>query len=160
VFLNLVPLNGMPQLIEAIADGRDDASPELQTQPLEIACRIPCVRDTERGLALSRRLLMGYLTAPVYSEYFRWLGYGDWIEGALETWGSGDRAAAAAALPMELIQEVFAVGDADSQRARIHALIRSGVSCPVLMPLLEEPSLASYCSWIESLAPDTSRPQS
>jgi probable F420-dependent oxidoreductase len=150
VFLNLVPVAGLPELLKHVHAGAVAA--DKDPDGVEILCHIPCVpstgRDAER---LARRMLISYATVPVYTEYFRWLGFGDALEPALAAWNERDRMRAEAALPDELLGQIFAIGDSDQQRAHIARMVEAGVTCPVLMPVLAEPTAASYQGWVKTV---------
>ena len=74
-------------------------------------------------------MFCAYATVPVYERFFRWLGYGEAIDPMIEEWRGGDRGRRARAAPRELIEDMFILGDADEQRARIEAYVDGGVTC-------------------------------
>ena len=65
-------------------------------------------------------MFSSYITVPVYAAFYRWLGYGEQIDPMVAAWESGDRQAAAAAAPWELIEDMFVFGtpEADEGAAR------------------------------------------
>jgi alkanesulfonate monooxygenase SsuD/methylene tetrahydromethanopterin reductase-like flavin-dependent oxidoreductase (luciferase family) len=151
VFLNLVPLSSMARLIEAVTAGAEEAGCSIGE--VEVLCRIPCVPARDANAHdLARQLLVAYATIPVYHDYFAWLGYGEALAPVVEAWKERDRLRAAEALPHELLAEIFAFGTADEQRAHVEKLMEAGITCPILMPILPNPSLSSYCEWIESMS--------
>ena len=65
-------------------------------------------------------MFSSYITVPVYTDFYRWLGYGEQIDPMVAAWEAGDRQAAAAAAPWEAIEEMFIFGTpgADEGAAR------------------------------------------
>jgi probable F420-dependent oxidoreductase len=152
VFLNLAPIDGMPQLIEHIRAGARAAGKSFDE--VELLCHIPCVPGSGRAAEqLARRLLVEYATVPAYSEYYSWLGYGEALEPVLAAWRERDRPAAENALPLELLNQIFAFGHPEQQRAHVERMVAAGVTCPVLMPIIDQPSHTGYQRWIEAMGP-------
>jgi hypothetical protein len=90
----------------------------------------------------------------VYEKFFRWLGYGDAIDPMVDAWRGGDRQKALELAPADLIEDVFVLGDAAAQRARLEAYVEKGVNTPVLLivPASGTPA-GGYGELVESLAP-------
>ena len=71
----------------------------------ELACRFFCIPGpAEEGLQTAKFLFTGYATVPVYSEFFRWLGWGAQLDPMIAAWQEGDRARALELVPEELVQ--------------------------------------------------------
>jgi probable F420-dependent oxidoreductase len=103
----------------------------------EIVTRI-MVCPSEDAVAvrqLVRTLVTGYLTVPVYRAYQRWLGHGDALAPMWEAWDAGDRKAARAAVPDEIVDSVCVHGTPRQCTAAIAEYVRNGVTTPVLAPL-------------------------
>jgi probable F420-dependent oxidoreductase len=150
VFLNLVPAKSVAQLLEHVEIGA--AVTGKPRGSLEILCHIPCVPGTGAAAErLARRLLVSYVPVPVYAEYFRWLGFGDAIEPVLAAWADRNRARAEAAIPLEMVEQIVAIGDPDQQRAHVARMVDAGVSCPILVPVLSDQTIASYMAWVAAL---------
>ncbi|HEX6227935.1 MAG TPA: hypothetical protein VFZ41_00550, partial [Solirubrobacterales bacterium] len=117
----------------------------------EFLCRFFCLPG-ERGEVepLARFMFASYVTVPVYTAFYRWLGYGEQIEPMVTAWESGDRQAAAAAAPWELIEEVFMLGAAEAIKERIAAFVEGGVTLPILLPIVAPERMGET---IEALAP-------
>jgi probable F420-dependent oxidoreductase len=126
-FTNFLPLSRVTQVVEAFA------APEK-----ELACRFFSIHGPEdEALAVARRVLVAYATVPVYTEFFRWLGFAAEVEPILEAWNGGDRSRAVQLVPETLVREIFLLGPVEAQRERLaefgHAGISTGVlalSCP------------------------------
>src|SRR6266571_1757568 len=80
-FTNFLPLSRAGQVVAAFA-----------TPEKELACRFFSIQGSEdEGLAAAKRIFVAYATVPVYTEFFRWLGFGDEIDPVVEAWAAGDR---------------------------------------------------------------------
>lgn len=143
-FINFTPLGGLPQVM-AEAEGAG-----------EVLCRFFCLQgDPEQALPMARMMFAAYATVPVYEQFFRWLGHGDAIDPMVEAWRAKDRAKAVELAPQDLIEDIFILGDADTQRARLQQYVDGGVTTPVVMPVPvgEAPSPEVYERLVESLTP-------
>ena len=92
-FTNFLPLSGLPRIVEAVRAG--EASAGRDAGSVELACRFFCVPGSaEEGLATAKFLFAAYATVPVYTEFFRWLGWGEQLDPMVAAWHEGDRARA------------------------------------------------------------------
>ncbi len=66
--------------------------------------------DTEQVRAVGRMVIAAYLNVEVYAEFHRWLGRAPQLEGMWAAWRSGDRKAALAAIPDEVVDELIVHG--------------------------------------------------
>jgi probable F420-dependent oxidoreductase len=139
-FTNFLPLSGAPQVKEAFgADGK------------ELLCRFFCFPAPEdEALPAARRMLVAYATVPVYTAFFRWLGWGERIDPMVEAWEARDRARALELVPDDLVREVFVFGDGDAQRERLRAFADAGITTFVLAPVCEPDRWPAV---IDALAP-------
>jgi probable F420-dependent oxidoreductase len=151
-FVNFTPLSSLPKVIEAI-DAPD----------MDVLCRFFCIQgDREQALGMARFMFAAYATVPVYEQFFRWLGHGDAIDPLVDAWRAGDRARAVELAPPELIEDIFILGEAAEQRARLEAYRAGGITTPVVMPIpLVAPGTPvepeTYVELVESLAPSPVR---
>lgn len=121
-FTNFLPLSGVRQVVDAF--GAPDK---------ELACRFFSIAGPEEdGLATAKRVFVAYATVPVYSEFFRWLGWGDAIDPVLDAWNGGDRRRALELAPEELVREIFLLGPVEAQQERISEFADAGIDTPVL----------------------------
>lgn len=106
-----------------------DANPQA-----EVVARLPVVIAEDRNQArqLARRQIAAYLNVPVYAEYQRWLGRADILEPMWQAWSAGDRAAAVAAIPASLVDDLFLTGSASDVAAGVARFVDAGVTSPVL----------------------------
>ena len=96
-------------------------------------------------------MFSSYVTVPVYEAFYRWLGHGDAIDPMVEAWKAGDRQAAAAAAPWELIEEMFILGEPDAMKERLGQFVAGGITLPVLTPITTPDKLGEL---IEALGPE------
>ena len=140
-FTNFLPLSGTRQVAEAF--GAPDK---------ELVCRFFCFPAAEdEALPAARRMLVAYATVPVYTAFFRWLGWGERIDPVLEAWEDGDRRRAVELVPDDLVREVFLFGDAAAQRERLQAFAEGGITTFVLTPVCEPHEVPRF---VDELAPE------
>ena len=90
----------------------------------------------------------------MYGKCFRWLGLGEAFDPCLEAWRGGDRRGAVEKVPADVVEDIFIIGSAEEQRARLEAFRRGGVTVPVVMPVpMAQPTAELYVELAESLAP-------
>jgi probable F420-dependent oxidoreductase len=130
-FTNFLPLSGARQVAEAF--GAPDK---------ELLCRFfGFPAPEEEALPAARRMFAAYATVPVYTAFFRWLGWGERMAPMLDAWEAGDRARALELVPDDLVREVFLFGDAAAWRERLHAFAEGGITTFVLSPMCEPAEL-------------------
>ena len=141
-FTNFLPLRGLPKVTAQL-----DGAPE----GFELLCRFFCIPgEREQVEPLARFMFSSYVTVPVYAAFFRWLGYGDEIESMVAAWEAGDRQAAAAAAPWELIEDTFVFGSPEQIRERLDAYVAGGITLPIVTPIVAPEALPGA---IDALAP-------
>jgi probable F420-dependent oxidoreductase len=141
-FTNFLPLEGLPKV-----------TAQLQGAPegFELLCRFFCLPgEREQVEPLARFMFSSYITVPVYTAFYRWLGYGEQIDPMVAAWEAGDRQAAAAAAPWEAIEEMFLFGTPEEMKERLAAFVAGGITLPVLTPIVTPDKLGET---IEALAP-------
>jgi alkanesulfonate monooxygenase SsuD/methylene tetrahydromethanopterin reductase-like flavin-dependent oxidoreductase (luciferase family) len=141
-FTNFLPLGGLPK-VTAQLEGAPNG--------FELLCRFFCIPgEREQAEPLARFMFSSYITVPVYTAFYRWLGYGEQIDPMVAAWESGDRQAAAAAAPWELIEEMFIFGSPEAMKERLAAFVEGGITLPILTPIVTPDQLRDT---IEALAP-------
>jgi probable F420-dependent oxidoreductase len=141
-FTNFLPLGGLPKVREQLR-----GAPE----GFELLCRFFCVPgEREQIEPLVRFMFSSYITVPVYANFYRWLGYGDQIEPMVQAWEAGDRQAAAAAAPWELIEDMFIFGSPAQMKERLAAFVQGGITLPIVTAIVPPDRLSEL---IEALAP-------
>jgi probable F420-dependent oxidoreductase len=121
-FTNFLPLSRAEQVVETF--GQPDK---------ELACRFFSIHGSDdEALAAAKRMFVAYATVPVYTQFFRWLGFGTELEPVVDAWNGGDRKAAVELVPESLVREIFLLGPIDAQRERLAEFERTGISTAVL----------------------------
>ncbi|MCU0267465.1 MAG: LLM class F420-dependent oxidoreductase [Acidimicrobiales bacterium] len=100
----------------------------------EIVARIFVAPSEDRDsvLAMGKFAIAAYLTVPVYAEFHRWLGRGPQLQGLWDHWAAGDRQAATAAIPDEVVDQLIVHGSPEQCRAHIQRYVDNGVTTPAL----------------------------
>ena len=102
--------------------------------------------------AAGRFAIAAYLNVPVYAEFHRWLGRGPQLQGMWDAWKAGDRKAALAAIPDEVVDDILIHGSPAECRAKIQAYFDNGVTTSSLAILALDPEL-NYCESVKALSP-------
>lgn len=133
-FTNFLPLSGLPRVAEGVREGEAAAGKEPGST--ELACRFFCIpQPAAEGLQTAKFLFAGYATVPVYSEFFRWLGWGGQIDPMIAAWQEGDRTRALELVPEELVREIFVFGSFAEQRERLREFTAAGITTAILTPI-------------------------
>jgi len=121
-------------IVRSAADGTSGAETAETVQPPEIVARIFVAptddADTVRGMG--RFAIAAYLNVPVYAAFHEWLGRGDRLGDMWRLWKEGDRKAALAAIPDEVVDELIVWGKPAECREHVQRYIDNGVSTPAL----------------------------
>ncbi len=106
-------------------------------KPTEIVARLfVCPsEDHERVRAEAKFSIAAYLTVPVYAAFHQWLGRQEQLQPMWEAWASGDRKAAVAAIPDEVVDDLIIHGSPGQCREHIERYRANGVDTPVLAVL-------------------------
>ena len=126
-FTNFLPLSAAEHVVARVREG------EAGREPTEVICRFFCIPGD--GLDTARFMFAAYATVPVYEAFFRGLGWSDAIDPMVTAWRGGDRRAALAAVPEELVREIFIFGDPPAMRARLGEYVERGITTLVLTPI-------------------------
>jgi alkanesulfonate monooxygenase SsuD/methylene tetrahydromethanopterin reductase-like flavin-dependent oxidoreductase (luciferase family) len=120
----------------------------------EIVARIfVCPSDrTDVVREAARYAIAAYMNVPVYAAFHEWLGRGEVFGPMWEAWRAGDRKAALAALPDEVVDDLIVHGDPASCRARIQEYFDNGVTTSTLAILPLDPELGHWDA-VRALAP-------
>lgn len=90
-----------------------------------------CSSETDAVRAAARRLIAGYLTVPGYADFHRWLGRQAALTPMWDAWAAGDRKAAVAAVPDEVVDELIVHGTPAQCAAGLRAYRDAGVDIPI-----------------------------
>jgi probable F420-dependent oxidoreductase len=91
--------------------------------------------NAEEARALGRWMIAAYLTVPVYAAFHQWLGRGERLAAMNEAWAAGDRKAALAAVPDEVVDELVVHGTPEACRERVREYVDNGLDTPILAVL-------------------------
>ena len=86
--------------------------------------------DTVRNMG--RFAIAAYLNVPVYAAFHEWLGRGDQLKGMWEAWRAGDRKAALAAIPDQVVDDLIVHGPPEACREHIARYFDNGVTTSTL----------------------------
>jgi probable F420-dependent oxidoreductase len=138
---------GLPRLADELDDG----------QELLVRLFVCPSTDAEAARAAARRQIAAYLTVPAYAEFQRWVGRGPALEGLWQAWAGGDRRAALAAVPDEVVDELIVHGSAAACADHLARFAANGATALALSVLggVVDPSTA-----IQDLAPELERMRS
>jgi probable F420-dependent oxidoreductase len=100
----------------------------------EIVARIFVAPTADRDLArqVGRTAIAGYMTVPVYRAFHEWLGRTELLSPMWNFWAEGDRKAAVASVPEEVVDALIVHGSPDECRAHIQRYVDNGVTTPVI----------------------------
>jgi len=120
----------------------------------EIVARIFCCpsENTDVVRTAAKFAIAAYLNVPVYAAFHEWLGRGDQLGGMWEAWRAGDRKAALAEIPDEVVDELIVHGSPATCRARIQAYFDHGVTTSSLAIMPLDPELGHWQA-VRDLAP-------
>jgi len=120
----------------------------------EIVARIfVCPSENAAAVrAAAKFAIAAYLNVSVYAEFHRWLGRTEQLGEMWDAWSAGDRKAAVAAIPDEVVDDLVVHGTPEACRQRIAQYFDNGVttSSLALMPLDPE---VSFWEAARALAP-------
>jgi probable F420-dependent oxidoreductase len=151
VILNWLAADDLPTVRAELAGAGDG---------FEVVARIFVCPTADAGYArqLGRRMIAGYLTVPAYAAFHRWLGRGDVLEPMWRAWAAGDRRAATAAIPDDVVDALVLHGPPGECRAAVRRYVAGGVHTPVLAllptPELERGGGAALRDTLLALAPE------
>ena len=84
--------------------------------------------DREVVRAVGRRSIAAYLNVPVYAAFHEWLGRGEVLQPMWDAWHAGDRAAATAAIPDDVVDQLIVHGSPADCRAHLARYVANGVT--------------------------------
>jgi probable F420-dependent oxidoreductase len=120
--INWLGAGDVPQVVAEVGPGREIVA-RIFVCPSEDA---PAVR------AQARRLIAAYLNVPVYAAFHEWLGRGPALQPMWDAWKAGDRRAAVAAIPDDVVDTLVLHGTPAEVRAAIGRYVANGVTTPAL----------------------------
>ncbi len=141
--VNLLTARDLPRVIEA-AGG---PYPDRETIVKIFICP---TEDVELARHAGRGFLGWILNQQPYHAFHEWLGRGSALAASYDRYQAGDRRGAAAALPADLVDELWLSGSPAELRDRIREFLQPGVTT-VLLYLAATPQLAADPSRLPQL---------
>ena len=86
--------------------------------------------DLDVVRVVGKRAIAAYLNVPVYAAFHEWLGRGELLAPMWSAWKAGDRAAAVAAIPDSLVDELIVHGSGAECREHLARYAANGVTTP------------------------------
>jgi probable F420-dependent oxidoreductase len=86
--------------------------------------------DEEVVRYIGKRAIAAYINVPVYAAFHAWLGRGETLQPMWDAWKAGDREAATAAIPDELVDALIVHGTPAQIREHLDRYIANGVTTP------------------------------
>ncbi len=120
--LNWLAAEDVAKVVAEVGPGREIAARLF-------VCPSP---DADNVRAQGRRLIAAYLNVAVYAAFHEWLGRGPLLQPMWDAWKAGDRKAALAAIPDEVVDALILHGSPDEVRAKVDAYVSAGVTTPIL----------------------------
>ncbi len=88
--------------------------------------------DTDKVREQARFAIAAYLNVPVYAAFHEWVGRGDQLRGMWDAWAAGDRKAALAAIPDQVVDDIIIHGSPAECRDHVQRYVDAGVTTPAL----------------------------
>jgi probable F420-dependent oxidoreductase len=110
----------------------------------DVVARIFVCPTPDRTVAreIGRRLIAAYLTVPAYAAFHQWLGRGAALDALWRHWAAGERKAAAASVPDEVVDALVVHGSPQECAEQVRGYQAAGVRTPVIA-LVPPPELAA-----------------
>jgi len=120
----------------------------------EIVARIfVCPSENAEAVRTAARFaIAAYLNVPVYAAFHEWLGRGPLLQPMWDAWKAGDRKAALAAIPDEVVDALIVHGSPAECRATIQRYFDNGVTTSSLAIMPFDPDLKHWDA-VRALAP-------
>jgi probable F420-dependent oxidoreductase len=115
------------------ADDVKKVAPEVGEGKEVVARIFVCPsEDAQTVRNFGRFAINSYLNVPVYAKFHEWLGRGPQLEEMWAQWKGGDRKAALAAIPDEVVDDLIVHGSPAECREKIQRYVDNGVTTPAL----------------------------
>ncbi|MDN3351905.1 LLM class F420-dependent oxidoreductase [Actinomadura sp. DC4] len=120
---------------EDVRQVRGELGTEKELLARIFVCPTP---NADEARALGRWMIAAYLTVPVYAAFHEWLGRGERLAAMNDAWAAGDRKAALAAVPDDVVDELVVHGSPEACRDRVREYVDNGLDTPILAVLPAE----------------------
>jgi probable F420-dependent oxidoreductase len=148
--INWLAPKDVPTVVGPVQDAAGGAEREI------VARIFVCPSENAGAVrAAAKFAIAAYLNVPVYAEFHRWLGRTEQLQSMWDAWSGGDRKAAVAAIPDEVVDDLIVHGSAEDCRARIQQYFDNGVTTSSLAIMPLDPDV-SFWDAARALAPTAS----
>jgi probable F420-dependent oxidoreductase len=142
VILNWLAVEDVPKIVAVVREaaaraGRDPAAVEITARLLVNVD--PPGSEADVGV---RRHVTAYLNVPVYRAFQEWLGRGAALTPMWDAWQRGDRKAAVAAVPPDVMRDLIVRGSLEEIRAHVRRYFDAGIETAFLQVSTLEPDAA------------------
>ena len=132
VVLNLAS----PERVALVRNQVDDHAAAAHRQPPHLTVWVPAaMQPGEASLRQAANQLTVYLAPPGYGEMFCGLGFADLVERAR---GGARRSELAAAMPLELVEQLGVIGGPTQLSIRLQAYLAAGADTVAVVPVTAE----------------------
>lgn len=144
VCLNLMAPRIVPQQIAEISKGAAAAGRTLPDD-FGVMARLHVVpgEDLDAGRTIVRAAFGPYFAQPVYNRFLAWCGHPEAADAIAAGFAARDRAAVAAALTDEIVDEVAIVGPIPRIKARLDEFAEAGLTVAALNVIAPGPEAAA-----------------
>lgn len=132
VFLNLVPPETLPEMLDRIHEAAVEAGRAPEAVTVAMMIRACPDDDVDRARDAIRASFPHYLRFPGYVRHLTALGYGTAVDEAHAALDRGELAAAVSAVPDELIDRTALYGPPERCRAGLERFRASGLDLPII----------------------------
>jgi probable F420-dependent oxidoreductase len=145
--INWLSPDDVRKVVDVVRDAAGGAEREI------VARIFVCPSEnTEVVRNAAKFAIAAYLNVPVYAAFHEWLGRGPQLAGMWDAWKSGDRKAALAAIPDEVVDDLVVHGSPAQCRAQIDRYFANGVTTSSLAILPLDPEL-DFWNAVKELSP-------
>jgi len=150
VIINWLSAQDVTKVAKVVSDAANGVEKEITARIFVCPSE-----DTEVVRAGARFAIAAYMNVPVYADFHRWMGRAPLMQGMWDAWKAGDRKAALAAIPDQVVDELVVHGSPAHCRDIISEYFKNGVTTSSLAILPLDPNL-DYWKSVEALSPSAS----
>lgn len=147
--LNWCPPERVAFARDRVAEGASAAGRDPADVTVAVYVRAVVGQERERAMPALRAAAGQYASYPAYRRQFEQVGLGDHARAA----ATAIRDGRPEQVPVELVEAVCVVGDADAARARLRAYRAAGADLPVVYPVAVLDPESSIVGTLFALAP-------
>ena len=127
-------------MLDPIRTGAEKAGRSMDDIDIQVSAQVMVSDDVDSLIAKTKPGMaftlggMGSATTNFYNAAYTRAGYGDIAKEVQRLWVEGDKAAATAAVPDEMVLAAYLIGTEDMVRDRVRACANAGIDCLRLGP--------------------------